>query len=419
MRAARRWQQIAVATSINCDTKTLFRRAKIVSCVAIRCLSCSMCHVIRITFDEVRLAYLIKRISDLALRKISCRCIWTLFKIQNIPKKLRRTFTQRVFRFSSCSPELKEEEDRRKEGQTFRRRTTKSPKKKRWHLAEGEARITALVANLPGSCVIFFISSFFIYSFLTPKERRYRKEVRRHRRQFCFYAWQQSGGDTERQNDTFGRTVICKWNGGSAAQKIYRRKKRGTCTRQRRKRKSVLVADRRESRCEANEPRALVNTVYSRNTVIIPKRAKKRKKEDAGRRESTAFLSAPRAGAWDFSGTHQSLRTVNMGTLHTMHILGSFYVAGGPFSIARANRTVATTTIIYKGPVTRAHGLHLPPIPVSLPCPLYFILLRLPSFPSSFSSPATSPLHSHLIKIQQVSAARARRDRARREIARS
>jgi len=144
----------------------------------------------------------------------------------------------------------------------------------------------------------------------------------------------------------------------------------------------AFVADNRESRCGTDRPRALVNIVYLRNTVIIPKRAKRRK----GARRKRAFPQrAARCGRVRFFQELTYLTTVNMGTLHTMHILCSFYVADGSFSIARANSgSGCLTMVVRKGLARRAK------LAASVPPPPPSVLSSIPScslLPLSYRPP--------------------------------
>jgi len=143
----------------------------------------------------------------------------------------------------------------------------------------------------------------------------------------------------------------------------------------------AFVADNRESRCGTDRPRALVNIVYLRNTVIIPKRAKRRKGQEKARLSSAGRAMRAREIFQELT----YLTTVNMGTLHTMHILCSFYVADGSFSIARANSgSGCLTMVVRKGLARRAK------LAASVPPPPPSVLSSIPScslLPLSYRPP--------------------------------
>jgi len=89
-----------------------------------------------------------------------------------------------------------------------------------------------------------------------------------------------------------------------------------------------------------------------------------------------------------------------MGTLHTMHILCSFYVADGSFSVARANSgSGCLTTIVRKSPARRAKLAASVPLPPPIPFrsmlpssyrPLPLLSPSPTSIASAFNQNATS-----------------------------
>jgi len=127
-----RQEQIAFATTINCDTKTLFWRAKVISCVAIRRLS-FMCLVMYP--DDARrdaLDIIFDKQIDLVLR-LKYRYVWISNAARNRERTEETSSNLHVthFHFLPRSPELKEKGNRKERRDRRQRACTKGHERPR------------------------------------------------------------------------------------------------------------------------------------------------------------------------------------------------------------------------------------------------------------------------------------------------
>jgi hypothetical protein len=104
-----------LAASINCDTKTLFWRAKVISCVAIRRLSFTCLVMYPDDARRDALDIIFDKQIDLVLRKVSY--VWISTNAAHIPSTHTEETSSNLHvthsHFLPCSPELKEKGNRK------------------------------------------------------------------------------------------------------------------------------------------------------------------------------------------------------------------------------------------------------------------------------------------------------------------